>query len=852
MGIHILHRYGSLSVLFLLLAGTGLIGGNVSHARDISGTEKTHLYVTSAGIDSRGNTTVVLYWNPVEGITGFNLYRKEKGAASYPSLPINGKTPISTVKTCDELKAVIPEGSAEWRMFQKAFSTPPSSTGRTVKTKEKSSPGKGDMIMMERKTLSPTLGVGTMRPDLILALSGPCEILQRGLTADEEKRFDVLATVNLKFRLARGLGYIDDTVQANRWYAYELRGIGKERTEIVLARDAEIQAGHYVLPVPPSSLTAHGGDRKILTLWDRNPEAFSYMVQRAQSASGPYMTVNAEPVYFDVTRDLNENGVTPPRPGFVDYQRWDESGLPVSHDVSGLGVDGPENYVTYFYKVASRDILDRTGSWSGAASATATDTTPPSVAENVSVDPSRSPLGIAISWRKVTRDVDGHQELETVQTYRIYRADTLDALDNVASLSAHLAHTLSANPVDSATPTLSWTDTDPLLVPAYGEQDYWYRIQCVDAHGNIGSPSAALSGRVPDVTPPGPTHVTGAEGHADYITVRWQPNTEKDLAGYQVYRSACDRGRPYQPEDKEEKKAPCDFMLLGEVLQEDAEEMLEAVGHVHYDDHTVPAGSALCYAYWVRAFDKARNLYQGYRGCPADRSEYVCQRLYEETAPPAPTITGLKAKSNAAQIDWVSSPIQDLHAFHVYRSEKEGDIPTFVASVFLDGTVKKEKWKGTDPSCDEIPADPDPDAARGTFIDKEVTPHQIYWYRVAAVDWLGNESDSADIRQIPAVSTFTYTGDLPGTPTASTSPGRNDCAVLIRWNPPYKPTDMQGFLVFRGTSVTGPFRQVSPLVPANEFEDTTALPGQEYWYQLQLMDKTGNLSKPSASVRYSP
>ncbi|MBN1545841.1 MAG: hypothetical protein JW902_04195, partial [Syntrophaceae bacterium] len=72
------------------------------------------------------------------------------------------------------------------------------------------------------------------------------------------------------------------------------------------------------------------------------------------------------------------------------------------------------------------------------------------------------------------------------------------------------------------------------------------------------------------------------------------------------------------------------------------------------------------------------------------------------------------------------------------------------------------------------------------------------------------------------------------------------------WNPPYKTTDMQGFLVFRGTSVTGPYRQVSPLVPGNEFEDTTALPGQEYWYQVQLMDKTGSLSKPSASVRYSP
>ena len=69
-------------------------------------------------------------------------------------------------------------------------------------------------------------------------------------------------------------------------------------------------------------------------------------------------------------------------------------------------------------------------------------------------------------------------------------------------------------------------------------------------------------------------------------------------------------------------------------------------------------------------------------------------RLLEQTAPPAPIVTGLRARDNAVLVEWIASPVQDLKAFHVYRSDDEFDQPTFLACVFIDGTIDSNKWNG--------------------------------------------------------------------------------------------------------------------------------------------------------------
>ena len=196
--------------------------------------------------------------------------------------------------------------------------------------------------------------------------------------------------------------------------------------------------------------------------------------------------------------------------------------------------------------------------------------------DDLQVSPTTAADGLVVTWRKVTRNVENHQLPDTSQTNYVYRAETLEDLEDVASLPSCLVVRSWADPQDSTTPLVSWTDLDPDLVPPYGTKPFFYRIRVADPFGNLGAPSAVITGTVPDTTPPGPTDLVGATGVADHILVEWKPNAEPDVAGYQIYRGVCDLGFIYRPgitheKNKEgkvitrgESRYPCDMTLVGD------------------------------------------------------------------------------------------------------------------------------------------------------------------------------------------------------------------------------------------------------------------------------------------------
>jgi fibronectin type 3 domain-containing protein len=605
-----------------------------------------------------------------------------------------------------------------------------------------------------------------------------------------------------------------------------------------------------ILPGPPSGIDVSAKDHKVLLLWNRSAFAHDYVVERAEHPGGPFQQVNASAIQYDINKDLDGTALTPPRPGFLDYRRWEPDGMPAGHDVDGVTVDGPANDTTYYYRVASLNINGLRGGWSATYAATPLRTLPPGSPVNLTVTAVTSPTGLKLDWRKVTRDVEGHWMPDTNQTYEIYRAPTQTELSDLSTLSAYRVSSITANPNDPATPSLSWTDTDPVLEPPYGEQDFCYRVVCIDEDGLHSAPSATISGRIPDTTPPGPTKVVRAEGHEAHIRVFWDLNPEPDVAGYLVYRGVCDHDTVGRPED--DKRKTCDMVLVAQVTAKEAGLRKEATGHAWADDTTVPAGSPICYGFWVRAYDAAQNLYPGYHGCPGSKDEYACARLIEKTAPPTPVITGLAARDRAVEIEWIASPVQDQRAFHVYRSETEDGPLTFVGCTLLDGTIHPGRWKGAVPNCGDIPAEAPNTLVRGKFTDSGLKPDTIYWYRVSALDWLGNESQGDDLARIPAISTFPFTQELPVTPSLEppgTQPGRG-CGLTVRWQPAMAVADVAGFVVFRRAG-SGAWRQVSGIVADNSFADATALRGVSYDYRVQSIDERGRLSKPSATVVHS-
>jgi len=813
---------------------------------NLSGNKENLMSATTQVLQD-GTTNVVLYWKPAEGVFGYNLYRRNISESKMPDKPVNGGTLIQSQ----------PQRARDrWQLLQ-------------------------DAVYTERRQKKPVYSKSATG---------------LGLSEKEEEMFDALALLDFEMRLAMGLGFVDGNVKKDEEYVYQLKGVQEDKSEILLSKEVKVQAGHFLLPNSPSSIRTMSGDHKVLILWDRNndPEtpAYSYKVKRAERRpTGIYRIINDRQILFDITEDLDNRPLGPPRggespadklkmspygpptPGFLDFQRWSKEGLPESHFVKGEWIEGPENGVTYYYMVASVDILDRVGGWSGAYPATPVDRTPPMSPQDLRADPYVDPQApglskLALSWRKVTEDAEGHRDEES-RIYKIYKSRVYEDLENFDSSTSAYAQ-VDAPLEDPPDMRLVWIDDDPLDDKGkgtwYGDQYVWYRVCCEDPHGNLSAPSALIQGTVLDITPPGTTNIKGSEGKQKYIRITWWKNSEPDVAGYQIYRTICDKGFPYQEAEpsQEEARPPkstttsnkkgCDFALIGEVLAEKTQDD----GNYAYEDHSLPEGSPLCYAYWVRAFDKNRNLHQGTpEGCPKDPQEYICERLAEETPPEVPVISGLYAKNNSILVKWIASPIQDLYAFHIYRSEKEDECARerdWVGCVFKkDGKTSETRWTGVDRvDCKEISVVPDPTTASREFLDTGVKPNKVYWYRVSALDWLGNESEGKDLTVIPAVSTFTYSSDKPETPTVlpCEESKTEGCGLIVRWEPKYDSGKVEGFVVFRSTAIAGNYRQVSPIVKGNEFSDKSAIKSTKYWYRVQAVGERGKFSEPSQPLPY--
>ena len=269
-----------------------------------------------------------------------------------------------------------------------------------------------------------------------------------------------------------------------------------------------MEAGAFTLPAPPSGVTTQAGDRRVLTLWNRNPQAATFHVERAVNPWGPFARVNPLPIAYDLATGLDGAPLALEQPGFLDVGAWDANGLPIAHQVLGTGIFGPDTGITYWYRVASCDALERQGPWSAPVAATPVRTVAPMAPDELQVMPDTSATGLVVKWRTVTRNVESHAfthqgAFDTSQSYYVYRAESREDLEDLANLPSHLVAVLSANPTDVAKPTQQWHDTDPGLRPPYGTKPFFYRVRMQDAFLIWSAPSAAIGAAVPDTVSPG-------------------------------------------------------------------------------------------------------------------------------------------------------------------------------------------------------------------------------------------------------------------------------------------------------------------------------------------------------------
>jgi hypothetical protein len=798
----------------LLLLGLALIA-----SRNVSG--QSMQAVTSPA----GPALKVLVTWPSSSVSRFNLYRTPG-----PATPLNA-TPIARLASCAQIQAIIPMGSDDWNLLSSGLA--------------------------QNGTPFDPCAISTIVP---------------GSAVDQRLQF--LARADWRIAIVAGQAYLDTAIVPGTAYSYQLRGVdglGNETGPVF--SPASVTAGSPVSIAPPPSLTATAGDYRVLLLWGDQTQAAGFLLYRATSAAGPYQQVNASPLVTRITNSVDGTLLATASNGFLDIQRWDASGQPATHLVNGVPIAGPADSITYYYKVASIDVLGQSGPVSAPTSATPADKTAPATPSGLAVTPLEPQSQIEVRWTTSTLDVEGHADSSGVTGYQAYRYDA----ENAPLSSGTAIGGIVPQPGAGVNFAVA-VDTSGNLRPQYGEKTYWYRVRAIDGSGNQSAYSAAVGGHLKDITPPDPPKNLTADGADTYIQLQWTPNTEPDLDHYQVFRSYCHNGKcnPCDPanekgaapgqtqipsdqkdqpanqkDDKGNNRTPCtgEYVLVGSVSLTEAKTMGNPVV---FRDTTIPPNSPVCYSYWIKAYDQAQNM-SGTWPFPSPNEQTVCQRLRDKTPPDPAIISGLFARDSDVRIEWIAAPVQDIRAYQVYRADQETGPYKFVGGMTVEPPpalphVLTSPYKPPPlVKCDTIPLVTIDSMSMGFFVDKTTHAKNIYWYKVLGVDQSGNESPIA--KAVP-MATFTYSTTQPPAPviTSVTATTAAPFELIVSWTPAFDPATTSGFAVFRSDSQNGLYRQMGTLLKASEFHDNIVVKNVAYWYKVVRMDLSGQISPPSAAA----
>ena len=806
---------------------------------------------------------IALNWDTHATGVKYNIFRRNETDATYPGTPLNA-SPVVILSSCPAIKTLLitSPDSVDWKIVAKALS----------------GPGPG--------------------------LFNPCVINTLAHSSEKYKRLQVLAKSSMPIAIAAGLGYRDNTVTNGKTYFYKIVALNAANAVVgTVATDLKVTAGSFIPLPPPASVAADAGDDAVLVRWDPVIGSAGYIVERAPSAAGIFRRVNESTLSVKVTKKLNGDTVIPSQNGMQDYKRYTfVHGKDSTHVVNGIAIDGPKNNNDYYYRISTLDLFNRAGTVSVVSNkATPKDSTSPSVPIDLAATSNDVDGTINVRWTQVVKDINAHWEYpDSSIRYKLYRFTTSE--DPNSHPSTYLGEVGTVHGLKSR----DTTDADPNLRGTFGNRTWWYRLKSKDIAGNISQWSTAVSAIIKDITPPGIVKNLVTKGFEEYISVKWQPNSEPDMASYMVYRSLCHLGswidcskqkdtcktwQSYDPstyfEEKDGtkpnerdaaaaatgatggyRKLPCPcsgtFVFLGEITKDSVNRAINA-GNFFFNDRTIPAGSPLCYAYWIKAKDSSDNIGGSFPvPSPAEQAEIKCERLRDRTPPEPAIIAGVFAQAEQIRVEWIGPPTQDTRAYHVYRAEgkdpaKEPKTPDYSwvggMTVELPPTMPKVLTAPYTPpglaTCDKISVQATPWMSQGFFEDKTVKPKLTYWYKVVGIDYDGNETK---LDKAAAISTFSFTRKIPDAPVIVTIDKQaTPCGVVLKWSPPYNPADQIGFIVYRSEAAAGPFIPVvtSP-VKANEYTDTNVIKGKPYWYKVALMMSNGRLSALSAVQTITP
>ncbi len=436
------------------------------------------------------------------------------------------------------------------------------------------------------------------------------------------------AVTNNEFAKYLGLWYSDYAVEAGRTYTYQLRSV-----------NGEIVSGEKTISVDPDIKLAPAAEvqvsqkRKTVQIGYK-PEPYRYFSTNIYRKNGdlPYAKINTSPVVF--VQQQNENGEY----SFPEVFFEDDAVTPGN---------------TYTYQVVAVDYFGREGSGSAPEQITVVDPTKPAAPEEVSVV-AESRQEVVVSWK---------HSGENIKNYLVEKAR-------------------NPNGPWQETIVAKENSTHKSILDSY---EVWYfRVAAVSLL-NILSYSDIVLFNIADKSPPAKVEGVVVEPLPGQINLRWQPNTETDLLGYNVYFS-INKGANWEKMNSEPLPA-------------------------NQYSYTFSGKTANELMFKVLAQDESGNL--------SPDAEIVSTKLPDSTPPVAPTIAEVKQEEENVIVRWNSANEPDLAGFFLFRSE-EGKPAEQLNINRIPGTAQR-------------------------YTDRRAKPATRYTYSLVAVDEGGNASDTSAI-----------------------------------------------------------------------------------------------------------
>ena len=475
---------------------------------------------------------------------------------------------------------------------------------------------------------------------------------RRDITAEDyeylistEDGFDMLNIMSVVYPavgILLGEIYIDREYDENRKVQYSIKVVedGEEKDWVQTTLfDPSIPD-----EVPAVDLPEHESrDQKIILKWEKDQELFdkgtvvTYNIYRAEDITGPYMLVNPQGYLAVSSGDENEDK----KLDFLD--------------------DFLENGKKYYYYIKAVNSFGFESIRSPIIEAVPQEHRKPPTPGNIRFEMFGGEL--KINWE--------YSSSIAAKGFMIFKSE---------NDSADFSRIYPPSDMLLSSDIIMHIDTDI----KQGNR-YFYYMKTVNESGIESESTDTLSFFIPDETPPAPPANVNAIADTGRITIKWSPNKEEDLLGYEVERSS---------DPTHESRF---FLTYGQIKDTSFVDTLRKESRAEY-------------GYVVYAVDESYN-----RSGP---SEMVYAKMPDILAPLPPMITRLRKEADKIYIRWTPSEAEDLMSYRIYLSY--GDTTNFIKVKEIDDIFTKLEYE-------------------------ESGDH---FFRVTAVDINLNESDPSAIKKL--------------------------------------------------------------------------------------------------------